>query len=93
MRISDIFFEDFGVRKTKFTIQHFLRNNGKENVRIDTKLPDDVKVIKIGYNPIYAFSTVIIESKEFYGDLEEIQIILTKIAKDEYREREMVSFT
>ena len=89
--MSDIFFEDFGIRRTKFAIQHFLRNNGRNNVRIDTKLPDDVKVVKIGYDPRYSTSTVILESKEFVGEQTEIQMVLTRIY--DYKEKEMVTFT
>jgi len=91
IRMSDIFFEDFGIRKTKFAIQHFLRNDGKNNVRVDTKLPDDVKVVKISYDLRYAISTVILESKEFVGEQDEIQLQLTKIY--DYKEKEIVAFT
>ena len=91
--MSDFFFEDFEIKKTKFAIQHFLRNNGKDNVRIDTKLPDDVKVVKIIYSPVYCACSVLLESKEFFGEQDEIILTLTKIADDEYRTKEMVTFT
>ena len=89
--MSDLFFEDFGVKKTKFAIQHFLKNNGKENLRIDTKLPDDVKVVKIEYNPTYSLSLITLESKEFSGEEDEIQMVLTRLY--DYKEKEMVTFT
>lgn len=91
--MSDVFFEDFGIKRTKFAIQHFLRNNGKKNVRIDTKLPDDVKVVKIIYSPVYCASSILLESKEFSGEQDEIQLTLTKIPMEDFRIKESVDFT
>jgi hypothetical protein len=93
LRISDFFFEELKIKKTKFGIQHLLRNNGKDNLRIDTKLPKDIKVVKLLYSPVYCACSVLVESDEFSGEQDEIILTLTRIAYDEYRAKEMVSFT
>jgi hypothetical protein len=92
IKIADFFFENLRIRN-KYAVQCFLRNKGKLNVRIDTKLPDDIKVVEIKYNPAWANSIVVVESEEFFGESEEIQLQCTRIAIEVYRERERVSFT